>query len=110
MLVAAAVAAGGQAAVFNVLHTSVLQTHVPEHLVSKVASVNLLGSLSAVPLGLALAGPLAELTSPRAVLTAAAAAGTLVVLAMREARRLPSASSAASSSTSSTSSSASTAS
>ena len=94
LLVAAAVAAGGQAAVFNVLHTSVLQTHVPAHLVSRVASVNLLGSLSAVPLGLALTGPLAELTSPRAVLTSAAAcavAGTLAVLAVREVRHLQSA-------------------
>jgi predicted MFS family arabinose efflux permease len=83
--------AGTQAAVFNVLHNTTLQTHVPEHLVSRIASVNMLGSLAAVPLGLGLAGPLAQATSPRAVLTAAAVLailGTITVLCIRDVRDL----------------------
>lgn len=91
VLVVAAAAAGTQAAVFNVLHGTTLQTHVPEQLVSRVASVNLLGSLAAVPLGLAIAGPLAQATSPRAILTAAAALavlGTIAVLCIRDVRDL----------------------
>jgi hypothetical protein len=83
VLTAAAVLAGGQASVFNVFHGTTLQTHVPERLVSRIASVNLLGTLAAVPLGLGLAGPLAAATSAGAVLTAGACfavAGTLAVL------------------------------
>lgn len=90
-LVAAATAAGAQASVFNVLHISTLQTHVPAHLVSRVTSVNMLGSLAAVPLGLALSGPLAQATSPGAVLTGAAilaTVGTAAVLLVRQVREL----------------------
>jgi hypothetical protein len=78
LLIAAVALAGTQAAVFHVLHNATLQTHVPEHLVSRIASVNMLGSLVAVPLGLGLAGPLAQATSPRTVLTAAAPDGAPV--------------------------------
>jgi len=91
VLVASAVAAGLQATVFNVLHQSTLQSCVPEHLVSRVVSVNQLGSLAAVPLGFALAGPLAQATSPRLVLTVAAGlAGTitLAILCIRDVRNL----------------------
>jgi MFS family permease len=80
VLIVTAALAGTQAAVFNVLHNTTLQTHVPEHLVSRVASVNMLGSLAAVPLGLA--GPLAQATSPRTVLTAAAVLAILAILAI----------------------------
>ena len=92
VLIVTAALAGTQAAVFNVLHHTTLQTHVPEHLVSRVASVNMLGSLAAVPLGLA--GPLAQATSPRTVLTAAAVLailailGTITVLCIRDVRDL----------------------
>jgi MFS family permease len=91
VLIVTATLAGTQAAVFNVLHNTTLQTHVPEHLVSRVASVNMLGSLAAVPLGLGLAGPLAQATSPRTVLTAAAVLailGTITVLCIRDVRDL----------------------
>lgn len=91
VLVATAALAGAQAAVFNVLHSTTLQTHVPEHLVSRVASVNMLGSLVAVPLGLGFAGPLAQATSSRTVLTAAAVLavlGTVAVLCVRDVRDL----------------------
>lgn len=89
VLVATTTLAGVQATVFNVLHQSTLQSSVPEQLVSRVTLVNQLGYLAAVPLGLALAGPLAQATSPRLVLTAAAAlagAGTLAVLCIRDVR------------------------
>ena len=91
LLIAAAALAGTQAAVFNVLHNTTLQTHVPEHLVSRIASVNMLGSLAAVPLGLGLAGPLAQATSPRTVLTAAAVLAilsTITVLYIPDVRDL----------------------
>ena len=91
LLIVTAALAGTQAAVFNVLHNTTLQTHVPEHLVSRIASVNMLGSLAAVPLGLGLAGPLAQATSPRTVLTAAAVLailGTITVLCIRDVRDL----------------------
>jgi hypothetical protein len=51
----------------------------------------MLGSLAAVPLGLGLAGPLAQATSPRTVLTAAAVLailGTITVLCIRDVRDL----------------------
>lgn len=91
VLVTSAAAAGLQAAVFNVLHQSTLQSCVPEQLVSRVVAVNQLGSLAAVPLGFALAGPLAQATSPRFVLTVAAGlagATTLAVLCVRDVRDL----------------------
>ena len=91
-ITAAAVVAGAQAAVFNVFHGTTLQTHVPEHLVSRVASVNLLGALAAVPLGLALAGPLAAATSSQAVLTTGACCaliGTAAILLVPDVWRLP---------------------
>jgi hypothetical protein len=59
--------------------------------VSRVASVNILGSLAAVPLGLGLAGPLAQATSSRTVLAVGggfAVLGTLAVLLVPDARRL----------------------
>ena len=91
VLIVTAALAGTQAAVFNVLHNTTLQTHVPEHRVSRIASVNMLGYLAAVPLGLGLAGPLAQATSPHTVLTAAAVLtilGTITVLCIRDVRDL----------------------
>jgi hypothetical protein len=88
VLTVTAALTGTQATVFNVLHNTTQQTHVPEHLVSRVASVNMLGSIAAVPLRLGLAGPLAEATSPRTVLTAAAIRGTITVLCIRDVRDL----------------------
>lgn len=91
VLAASAAVAGLQAAVFNVLHQSTLQSCVPQRLVSRVVSVNQLGSLAAVPLGFALVGPLAQATSARLVLTVAAAltgAITLAVLCVRSIRNL----------------------
>jgi len=82
VLTTAAVVAGAQASVFNIFHGTVLQTQVPEHLVSRIASVNLLGTLIAVPLGFSLAGPLAQATSTSAVLTAAGCFAVLATVAV----------------------------
>jgi len=75
------------AAVFNVLHNTTLQTHVPSHLVFPGSLRSTCSALSpAVPLGLGLAGPLAQATSPRTVLTAAAVLailGTITILCIR---------------------------
>ncbi|MDT5024143.1 MAG: hypothetical protein QOE61_569 [Micromonosporaceae bacterium] len=90
-LAIAAAMAGAQASVFNVFHGTTLQTHVPEHLVSRIASVNMLGTLAAVPLGLSLAGPLAQATTTHTVLTVGgcfAVLGTLAVLLIPDVRQL----------------------
>jgi MFS family permease len=57
---------------FNCLWATALQQHVPPHALSRVSSYDWLGSLLLLPVGYALAGPVAALTSPRAVLGAAA--------------------------------------
>lgn len=90
-IVTAAAAAGTQASIFNTLHISTLQAHVPDHLVARVISVNTLGALAALPLGLALIGPIAQATSPRAVLTGAGlltALATAIVLLVKQVRDL----------------------
>ena len=91
MLVVAALIAGAQASVFNIFHGTTLQTLVPPALVSRVASVHLLGASAAVPLGLSLTGPTAQATSAEAVLCGAgcfAIVGTLAVLLVPDVRRL----------------------
>jgi MFS family permease len=91
ILTVAATLAGAQASIFNVLQTTTLQTQVPPHLVSRIAAVNTLGSLAAVPLGLSLAGPLAQAISSAAVLTIGgcyAVLGTLAVLLIPDVRQL----------------------
>jgi len=89
VLVASAVVARLRATVYNVLHQTTLQSRVPEHLVSRIVSVKQLGSLAAVPLRLALAGPLSRATSARLARTVAAgltATITLAVLPIRDVR------------------------
>ena len=45
---------------FYVLWVTTLQQHVPKESLSKVMAYDVLGSLALAPLGLAIAGPLAE--------------------------------------------------
>lgn len=90
-LAIAAVAAGGQASLVNLLHATTLQTNIPAPFVARVASVNMLGSLVAVPIGLGAVGPIAEATSRQAVLLAAAiaaGAATTAVLLVPDVRHL----------------------
>jgi hypothetical protein len=50
-----------------------MQREIPETVISRVSSYDLLASLSFAPLGLLVAGPLAAATSPRAALLGCAA-------------------------------------
>ncbi|MER7760312.1 MFS transporter [Streptomyces sp. NPDC097619] len=59
---AAAVAAGVSSAVFNSLWMTTIQQHVPVDSLSRVMSYVTFGAYSVGPIGLALAGPLAEST------------------------------------------------
>ncbi len=91
VLALAAIGAGARAAAFNLLYTTTLQTAVSAPFVARVASVNMLGSLVAVPIGLATVGPVADATSPRLVLLGAAVAviaTTSTVLLVPDVRRL----------------------
>lgn len=65
---AGALLAGVSSAVFNSLWMSVIQLHIPAEGLSRVMSYVTFGAYSVGPIGLALAGPLAERTSIEAVL------------------------------------------
>ncbi|EDY49658.1 MFS transporter [Streptomyces clavuligerus] len=60
---AAALTAGVSSAVFNSLWMTTIQRHVPADSLSRVMSYVTFGAYSVGPIGLALAGPLAEYTS-----------------------------------------------
>ncbi|MFB9473700.1 MFS transporter [Nonomuraea salmonea] len=87
-LTIAAVLAGGQVVVHNVMQTTAVQRHLPDDLVARAYSVTLLGGLVAAPLGMALAGPAVTLLGTRPVLLGCAAitvvltAATLLVPAV----------------------------
>ncbi|MFL6136529.1 MAG: MFS transporter [Frankiaceae bacterium] len=63
--------------VFEVLLDTALQRHVPEQALSRVLSYEAVGSFALVPLGLAIAGPVASATSVRSTLLGA---GALIVV------------------------------
>ena len=60
VLLAVLVLAGFGEATFEVLWTTALQRDVPDHLLSRVVSLDFLGSLALLPVGLALTGPAVE--------------------------------------------------
>jgi DHA3 family tetracycline resistance protein-like MFS transporter len=60
LLLAVLVFAGFGEATFEVLWTTALQRDVPDNLLSRVVSLDFLGSLALLPLGLALTGPAVE--------------------------------------------------
>ncbi|MFD5826629.1 MFS transporter [Lentzea sp. NPDC060358] len=77
--------------VMQVIWQTTVQNHVPEHALSRVLAYDWLGSLALAPLGLALAGPLADRIGLPATLAGAAvllAGGCLLVLAVPEVRRI----------------------
>jgi MFS family permease len=87
----AALLAGASSAVFNSLWMSVVQLHIPAESLSRVMSYVAFGAYSVGPLGLALAGPLAERTSIEAVLAVGAVwqlLANLVMLSLPAIRRL----------------------
>ncbi|MCX9189872.1 hypothetical protein C3Y87_00240 [Carbonactinospora thermoautotrophica] len=78
--------AGAQASVQGTLFTTAVQTHVPAEALARVTSYVTLGSLVAVPLGQAAAGPLADRFGVSPTLwgcAAWAALSTGLVLTMR---------------------------
>jgi MFS family permease len=69
--------AGGCLEIFGVSWTTILQQEIPPEKLSRVSSYDALGSYVLAPAGIAIAGPLAAVFGPSAVLTAG---GALVVL------------------------------
>jgi MFS family permease len=83
--------AGLQSGLFMVTWETALARHVPPEALSRVSSYDWMGSLSLLPVGFVLAGPLASLIGARAVLGAGGAIGVLaalVTLAPRSTRQL----------------------
>jgi predicted MFS family arabinose efflux permease len=78
----------------NTFWTAMAQQHVPQELLGRVDSVAWTGSVLIMPVGYALAGPLAEWIGVREALLAAAAVGiachvsALLSRSVRELRRL----------------------
>lgn len=60
-------------AVFNVLWMTALQRDVPDHLLGRVISLDMLGSMALMPVGFAITGPLVAALGVRTVLLAGAA-------------------------------------
>jgi MFS family permease len=88
-----AFAAGLGIETFGVLWDTTMQQEIPQDRLSRVYSYDALGSFALIPLGLALAGPLAEAIGTRATLIGAgffclgATLAVLLVPAVRELRR-----------------------
>ncbi|MGH3072864.1 MAG: MFS transporter [Gaiellaceae bacterium] len=90
-LMAVAFAAGVGNEVFGLLWHTTMQQEIPADKLSRAYSYDALGSIGLVPLGYALAGPVADAIGVRATLWGAAAIGvavTLAVLAVKDVRTL----------------------
>ncbi len=74
-------AAGAGMEVFGIGWNTALQEHVPEDVLSRVFSYDMLGSFVAIPAGQLLVGPLAVWLGPREVAAGGAVVYALVVLA-----------------------------
>jgi len=92
VIAAAAVVGGLGAETFGVQWDTSLQGHVPGAALSRVSSYDALGSLALMPLGLAVAGPLAAAVGTATAIWAAFAlivVATAAVLLVSEVRTLP---------------------
>jgi MFS family permease len=90
-LAAVAFAAGVGNEIFGLLWHTTMQQEIPADKLSRVYSYDAFGSIGLVPVGYALAGPVAEAIGVRATLWGAAAIGvavTLAVLLVRDVRTL----------------------
>lgn len=77
---------------FGVLWDTAMQQEIPQEKLSRVSSYDALGSFALIPLGLAAAGPIADLIGTRETFIGAAAislVATLAVLTSRDVRTLP---------------------
>jgi MFS family permease len=90
-LVALAALAGVGTETFGILWETTFQQEIPEEKYSRVSSYDALGSFVLIPVGVAIAGPTAELIGTRATILAAAAisvTATLAVLFVRDVRTI----------------------
>ena len=90
-VVAGAAAAGIGMEVFGILWDTTLQQEISQEKLSRVSSYDALGSFVLIPLGLAVAGPVAQAAGTRATILGAAAlslGATLAVLLSREVRTI----------------------
>jgi MFS family permease len=90
-LVVLAALAGIGTETFGILWETTFQQEIPEEKYSRVSSYDALGSFVLIPLGVAIAGPTAELIGTRATILAAAAisvTATLAVLFVRDVRTI----------------------
>ncbi|MFZ0090660.1 MAG: MFS transporter [Solirubrobacteraceae bacterium] len=74
-----AFAAGLGFSLFEVWWETALARYIPPHALSRVSSYDWMGSLALMPLGFALAGPLASVLGPRVVLGVGSAFGLVVL-------------------------------
>jgi len=82
LIVAAAGLAGAGLEIFVLLWNTTMQQEIPAEKLSRVYSYDALGSFALVPVGLATAGPIAEVIGVRATLWGAAAVAVAVTLAV----------------------------
>jgi MFS family permease len=90
-IAAVAFCAGVGIEIFGLLWHTTMQQEIPVEKLSRVYSYDALGSIGLVPVGYALAGPVAEVFGVRATLWGAAAIGaavTVAVLLVRDVRAL----------------------
>ena len=90
-IAAAYLLAGMGIEIFSVFWDMSLQQNIPQEKLSRVYSYDALGSLVLIPLGLVVAGPVAEAIGAHATLRAAAiviAAGIVGMLLVRDVRTL----------------------
>ncbi len=88
---AAAFVAGVGIETFGILWDTTMQQEIPGEMLSRLYAYDMLGSLALMPVGLALAGPIADLVGTREALWGAATIvvlATLPVFAVRDVRTL----------------------
>jgi MFS family permease len=91
-LIALGALAGIGIEIFGVLWDTAMQQEIAQEKLSRVSSYDALGSFALIPLGLAVAGPVADLIGTRETILGAAAVSltaTLAVLLVRDVRTLP---------------------
>ena len=91
-LLALGLVAGVGNEIFGVLWDTAMQQEIAQEKLSRVSSYDALGSFALIPLGLAAAGPIADLLGTRTTFLAAAGISliaTLAVLLVRDVRTLP---------------------
>jgi predicted MFS family arabinose efflux permease len=90
-ILAAALVMGLGIELFGVYWDTALQQHVPRHALSRVSSYDALGSFVCIPIGLSIAGPIADAVGVETTLYLAAGVivvATALVLLVRDVRTL----------------------